>query len=388
MLKKAASRTFGMWLIFAMMSWSVDVSAQAASANMRGLQFRTHPIVDKQQGGLTLATISVPVHWHVSSSVQWTYSDVSHPVRTFLRAEAPDRSAWVEFFPVEIFYWLEPVKSPEPFGGRALGMIHAPNIGVRQAMQQFVVGPYRGKQQSLRIVNARPVDPARLAAAFGQPPVAGEAVALRLNYMTNGNLAEEDIYGMVGSGNRIPYTGPQGTWYESHRPLLYVHALGAANGTLDSVYPLLTFIVGSLKIDPRWEAHRQHVLKVLSAEFNKMIARGYGQIQAAAQLSRTISANNDAMLGSMQAQRQAQAQSDAARRAAASASNPNDSFSQYIRGTERMKDPYWGESERPYSQRYHWTDGSGNYRSSNDASFNPNIGAGGGPTWQRMEPAR
>ena len=53
-----------------------------------------------------------------------------------------------------------------------------------------------------------------------------------------------------------------------------------------------------------------------------------------------------------------------------------------------MKDPYWGESEQSYLQRYHWTDGSGNYRSSNDAGFNPNVGAGGGVTWQRMEPAR
>lgn len=371
------------------MVWALDASAQAAPGNAPALQFRVHQIVDQQQGGLVLATITVPTQWHVTSRVQWTYSNVSHPVRAIIRAEAPDHSAWVELFPIEIFYWLEPVKSSEPFGRRSLGMIYAPHIGARQAVEQFVVGPYRGMQQALRIINVRPADPARLAAAFGQRPVAGEAVALRLNYVINGQPAEEDVYGMVSSGNRIPFTGPQGTWYESHRPLIYAHALGAANGALDSVYPLLTFIVGSLKIDPAWEAHRQQLLRVLQAEFDKNIARGYAQIQAAAQSSRTISANNDAMLGSMQAQRQAQAQRDSARRAsAATASSPNDSFSQYLRGTEHMKDPYWGESDHPYSERYHWTDGSGNYRSSNDPSFNPNIGAGGGPTWQKMEPAR
>jgi hypothetical protein len=387
--RKAIARIYGVTLMSFIMVWALDALAQAAPGNAPALQFRAHQIVDQQQGGLVLATITVPAQWHVSSRVLWTYSDVSHPVRAIIRAEAPDQSAWVEFFPIEIFYWLEPVKSSEPFGRRSLGMIYAPHIGARQAVQQFVVVPYRGKQQSLRIVNVRPVDPARLAAGFGQPPVAGEAVALRLNYVTNGQPAEEDVYGEVGRGNRIPFTGPQGTWYESHRPLIYAHALGAANGALDSVYPLLTFIAGSLKIDPAWETHRQQVMKVLQAEFDKNISRGYAQIQAAAQLSRTISANNDAMLGSMQAQRQAQAQRDAARRAsAASASSPNDSFSQYLRGTERMKDPYWGESDRPYSERYHWTDGSGNYRSSNDASFNPNVGSGGGPTWQRMEPAR
>jgi len=119
-----------------------------------------------------------------------------------------------------------------------------------------------------------------------------------------------------------------------------------------------------------------------------MIARGYAQIQAAAQLSRTISANNDAMLASIDAQRQAQAARDAAaRQQAGHGGDPNDDFSLYIRGTERMKDPYWGESDQSSNQQYHWTDGSGNYQHSNDSTYNPNVGAGGGPTWQRMEPA-
>jgi hypothetical protein len=52
-----------------------------------------------------------------------------------------------------------------------------------------------------------------------------------------------------------------------------------------------------------------------------------------------------------------------------------------------LKDPYWGESEQSSQPRYHWTDGAGNYRSSNDSTSNANIGAGGGPNWQRMDPA-
>jgi len=118
--------------------------------------------------------------------------------------------------------------------------------------------------------------------------------------------------------------------------------------------------------------------------------KGYETIAAAGQISRSISANNDAMLSSMQTQRAVQAQRDAARRVAEqrAAASSGDGFSQAMRGTQRMKDPYWGESERPASESYHWTDGQGSYRSSNDPSFNPNVGAGGGPTWQRMEPAR
>lgn len=353
------------------------------------IPFRTQAIFDQQQGGLVLATIDVPAQWQVLTSVRWRYEDVSNPLRTFLRVQSPDGSAWVEFFPVELFYWLQPVTSPVPVGGRSLGMIHAPNIGMQQAMQQFVIGPNRGREPSLRIVSSRPVDPARLAAAFHRPPSPGEAMGVRLSYVQNGRPVEEDVYAMLDHVTRIPYTGAQGTWYESHRTLLYAHAMGALAGQLDGMYPLLTYIVGSLKVDPGWERHYAVVMKSLQEQFNRELQQGYAQIQAAGAASRAISAGNDAMLASMQSQRAAQAQHDARLRAQANTSrDATDGFSQYIRGTERMKDPYWGESEQSYNSRFHWTDGYGNYRSSNDPTFNPNVGAGGGATWQRMEPAR
>jgi hypothetical protein len=352
------------------------------------VQFRVHPIIDQQHGGLVVGTVTVPVNWRVMSRVDWAYGDVSNPVRAMARAEAPDGSAWVEYFPVEVFYWLDPVRAPVPVGARGAGMIHAPHIRLQDAMQHYVLGQYRGRMPNLQVVNTRPVH--GLVEAFRLPPSPGEAMCVRVRYVLNGRPVEEDLYGMLGAGNRVPYNGPQGTWYESHRPLVLAHAIGATDGRLDSLYPLLGFVAASLRVDPAWEAHRQQVLKYLAAEFNRLMQRGYERIQAAGQLSRSISANNDAILSSMQAQRQAQAQRDAARRTAAAASSksPNDEFSQYIRGTQRMSDPYWGESEQSNQQRYHWTDGYGNYRSSNDATFNPNIGGGGGVNWQLMNPAR
>lgn len=349
------------------------------------MQFRVQPVVDQQQGGLVVATITLPQSWKFASRVEWRYQDVSHPVRVGARAEAPDGSAWVEFFPNELFYWGEPAL-PFPVGSRNLGMIHAPHIRVQDAMRHFVVGPYRGRMPNLEVVRARPVK--GLFEAFGLPPSPGEAMAVRLRYTVGGRPADEDVFAQLGRGDRVPYTGPLGTWYENHRPLVLGHAIGATGGLLDSMYPLLGFIATSVKADPAWQAHRERVRQQIAAAFDRYIAQGYEAIAAAGRMSAEISRGNDAMLASMQAQRQAQAQRDAARRAAGSGSrSTSDDFSLYIRGTERMKDPYWGESEQSYHQRYHWTDGHGNYRSSNDAGFNPNIGAGGGPTWQRMEPA-
>lgn len=358
----------------------------APAAKAAGFKLQRHAIRDKQQGDLVLGTVAAPAGWRLQSDVQWRYEDVSHPVRGRARIEAPDGSAWVEYFPLEIFYWLEPVPAPVAIGGRSLGMIHRPHIEVREAIEQFVVRPNRGRVADLRIEASRQVPD--LAKVFRVREVAGDSLMLRLRYRDGGRDVEEEVYGMLVRPNRIPYTGPQGTWYETHRPLLFVHAIGAKGVSLDSVRPLLGFIAGSLDIDPAWEAHRAKVAADLAERFQAYIAAGYAQIQAAAELSRSISANNDALLASMQAQRQAQSARDAARRAAsASARSSSDDFSLYLRGTERMEDPYWGESEQSYHQRHHWTDGHGNYRSSDDPTFDPNVGAGGGVTWQRMEPA-
>ena len=65
---------------------AVDANAQSRPPSSppgqqqgAAIQFRVHAIIDEQQGGLVLGTITVPVHWNVSSRVQWNYGDVSRP---------------------------------------------------------------------------------------------------------------------------------------------------------------------------------------------------------------------------------------------------------------------------------------------------------------------
>ena len=104
------------------------------------------------------------------------------------------------------------------------------------------------------------------------------------------------------------------------------------------------------------------------------ITMAHAQIAAAGRMSRAISANNDSMLASMATTR-AQSNAAYAARRTASAQRTNSDFDGYIRGTEKMNDPYWGTSEHAYTDKYHWTDGQGSYQHSNEAGFNPNVGA-------------
>jgi len=351
-----------------------------AASKVPRTNFQTYTITDRQQGGLAVGTIAVPEGWTADSRVEWTYSNVSFPVRMSLRIAAPDGSAWLESFPAEMFYWLDPRDTSVAVGGHSLGMIHAPGIGIGDAMKHFVISRYRGRAQNLQVVGYRQIP--NLAQALGKPAMPGESLAARVRYTVNGRTIDEEFFALLTNVNRIPYHGPQGTTYESHRILTYVFSMGAADGKLDGLHAILGFVVSSFRPDPNWERYSQQVYQELSRRFNQYIAQGYAQIAAAGRLSRAISANNDAMIATMDAQRQAANARSAQQRASSSA---NDGFDQYIRGTERMEDPYWGTSEQSYSNQYHWTDGFGNYQHSNDSTFNPNIGST--QNWERMKPA-
>ena len=54
------------------------------------------------------------------------------------------------------------------------------------------------------------------------------------------------------------------------------------------------------------------------------------------------------------------------------AANGSSSFDDYIRGVETVSDPYYGTSQQSNNQSFHWTDGYGTYRSSNEATYDPN----------------
>jgi hypothetical protein len=379
-------------LVAALLASLVTASAafQGSDTTPRSgvLNFTPYEITDPNFGGMRVGTIAIPAGWRASSQVRWDFSSANYTVHVQVRVQSPDGKMWIELLPMDAVYWMDRVFRPIPVGQRSYGAVYAPNASIEQAMQRLVVLPARGKMPGFQITAKRPVDPARLAQAFNYPNLRGEAMSMRVRYTLNGAPAEEDFFTFYMAVQTIPYTGPQGTTHEFHRQLVLSHAVGATDGLLPSVYPLLGTVAASIRYDENYQHHIEAVQRYITAQYNANLKRGYDSIAAAGRLSRTISANNDALLSSMQQRRTAQNRADAARRAAAGGgTSPNDAFSQYLRGTTRMDDPYWGTSERDSNYRYHWTDGQGNYRASNDTGFNPNVGAGGGPNWQRMEPA-
>ena len=336
-----------------------------------GVRLMRYEIIDQRQGGLIAATVAVPEGWRAQSRLDWDFSSANNPTRRQLRIDAPDGGAWVQGYPTEVFTWIS---APDQVatGSRSFGMIRYPNITMAQAMTRYVIEPHRGKKKNLRVLGTRIVP--HLAQKFMGQNVPGESISVRVRFEENGQMVDEDFYAILTDKITIPYDGPQGRTYEYHRTLALVHSIGAKSGTLDNVYPLLGFIAASQQVNPMWEQHRQRTIAAITREWQRQLAAGYAQIAAAGRMSRAISANNDSMLASMATTR-AQSNAAYAARRTASAQRTNSDFDGYIRGTEKMNDPYWGTSEHAYTDKYHWTDGQGSYQHSNEAGFNPNVGA-------------
>lgn len=336
------------------------------------INFVRYDIVDPRMNGMIAVSLAVPQGWKTQSSIEWDMNNGNNPTRGHSRFEAPNHSAWVENFPIEIFSWLSVNTRQQP-GTRSFGLIHYPNITIEEAMRRFVIGTYRGNKKNLQIVGAKAIP--NLAQSMAHQQVKGESLLVRIRYEENGEVVDEDFYGFLAAQENIPSDSPVGRMWEYHRGLFLVHSMGARRGTLENVYPLLNHIVTSAIPNPAWQDARKNVIVQIMQNFNRNMAGNYAQIAAAGRRSAAISAQSDAWLNNFDANRVA----SNARSAAASPSSSGDgfTFNDYVRGTERMNDPSssTGESVHSYNDSYHWSDGNGHYQNTSDPSFNPNVGS-------------
>jgi hypothetical protein len=341
-------------------------------------KFNLHQVLDRQHHNVVAGTFEYPAGWTAQSDVAWNFQHMSFPVVLFGHTIAPTGIELVNFLPVESFYWLEPNYGMLQPGSNPLGQTCMPPTPAAEAIRSWVIPKYRGKCQGLKIVSVVPLPGIAnfLGANSGGLPI--EEVCATIEYDEKGHRVEEEIYG-IKMTQSVPYYGPQGMTMQINWGFPKLFSFRAAKSGLQPLKERFWRIAKSARLNPVWESLCAQINQQLAAQFNQYIQMGYSQIQAAGQLSRAISANNDAMLRGFEQQRIAAAQS----RPAASGRSPTDGFDEYIRGVETVDDPYRGTSQQDSSYKYHWTDGSGTYQHSNDPFFNPNIGAN--VNWTLME---
>jgi len=342
-----------------------------------------HQVIDRQHGGVVAWAFSHPVGWTAHSDVHWNFQNMSFPVTSYAQVMAPDGIEGFEFLPAEAFCWVEPDYGMAQPGQSSLGQTYLQPMPAVDALVRWMVPKYCGGRQGLQVVSAGPMSTLAADLGFTLPGgLPSEGAGVRVAYVENGRSFEEELYG-VQVLQRVPYHGPMGTIVQINWGFARAFRFRAAAGSLDARKERFWRIARSARVNPLWEQLCAGVMQQLQAQFDQHIQMGYSQIQAAGQLSRSISAVNDAMLHTFQQQRQAAYHSSHASNHSTNHS-PNDRFSDSVRGVETVEDPYWGESQQDANYQYHWTNSQGNYQHSDDPFFNPNIGST--QSWTLMKP--
>jgi hypothetical protein len=340
-----------------------------------------HQVLD-QQHRLVAATFEHPPSWQAQSQVVWNFQHHSLPVRVSGRAFNPRSGAQVEFFPVEQFYWIDPDLGLQQQGQGTGGVTLLRPLSAADTMVRWVLPKYRGHVQGARVLGVTPLPRlAQLLKAEAQTrDTTTEGVRVDIEYGEQGRPFAEQFFGLRFALPGIPTYGAAGTLVQYNWGFARLFSFRAPAGQLDAHAPTCWAIVRSLRVNPRWEQLCAQVFQQLKQQFDQYLQAGYANIEAAGRLSKQISAQNDAWLQQQQQQREAAWQSDQQRRAqeqsAAGDYNANDAFGDYIMGRETYDDPYYqyGSQHSGY-HNYVWTDGQGNYQYSDDANFNPNVGA-------------
>lgn len=351
----------------------------AKGAVVMGERLTTRQIVDRQQGGLVLGVVAVPEKWRYSPDVVWNYANISNPVTFSASAENPANAEAVFAYPNALFFYLRPATSYYVPGRNYGGLIFSgpqPPLSVLVAF----IRQARAGAPKLQFVGSKELPD--LPAALKMPRSPNQrGLGVKVTYELNGKPVEEEFYAVFDS-IEIPYDGPQGRTYQINWGFTELHSFRAPLGTLDQRRPVFAAISKSFRPNPAWQQRQAAINKYLADQFNRQLQAGYDSIAAAARLSQQISANNDAMIASIDQQLQASRTSGGS---ATEGREPAEKFDDYIRGVDTVDDPYYGTSQHSFNEQFHWTDGYGSYRNSNDANYDPNRTENG--NWQLMRAA-
>lgn len=345
---------------------SSSAPAKSASAPLRLRKIE----VNDPGIGCTAFSMLVPDGWKHEGGVVWQHQ-YSNLASAKFRVSDPKSSAALEVFPVIPACWDESggiVAASQ--GQNYMGnLVYPPPRDAREYTERYFVPVCRANARGLKIVGQTPLpDVVREVEKNVQEAGVQKTVSagkVRLEYEENGKSITEDVYLTIVRA-RSPMMPSMVVWTLEHQ-----YSFRAEKERIDAQAPLLQAMVASVRVDLQWYAGYAQVVQLWQQ----------GQMQSirdAGELSRRISQNNDEVLASMRSSWQArQASQDRMAR----------EFSESIRGVETYHQPFEErEIQLPGGYRDVWTNRAGDYVFSNDAGFDPNVGATQG--WQRLEPVK
>ena len=379
-------------------------SAPAHAPGGSAERFVERIITDTEHQGMRAATIHMPEKWRFESKVEWHYDRIEVPLIVSLHAENPDNAEAYFQYPLlraEIVdvapQYRQYIKNNTRPGDRLpTGAIYLAPMPPMQAMMKFIQQT-RPNAANLKWMGQQ--DLPDLAKALKLDPWPNDhGVAIKISYDLDGQPVEEAFFGVY-------YISKQGTdalslgqlsmaagaLQQTNWGFRALQSFRAPAGTLDKRMPMFCVIAKSVYVNPEWVRLSKAINDQMMADFNQKLKQGYDQIRAAQAMMEQTMRQQAAFQANFEKQEEAFRNSggvddsylrDGGKRSAA------DHWDDLIRGVDTLNDPSTGGTTQLSNLgQYHFTDGFGNYRTSDDPNYTPEK-AGEVGTWQLMTSAQ
>jgi hypothetical protein len=305
---------------------------------------------------MVVATFEHPAEWEARSQVVWNTQHTYLPALVYATTFNPNGSEVFEFLPTQAFFWLEQDYGTTPVGQNVHGLVCMPPTPPPDALVNLVISAFRRDRQNLRVHEARPVQ--NLSELFNDtPPQNGQGVMARAEYEENGRAVEEEFYGVYDWNKSDGGTVTQTNWGFGR-----LACFRAERGRLDDARETFWRIAGSLQPNPQWRQLCEQVTQQLMSAFAARVEESAATQQRVSRVSSHVGSTTLDEFGDSPMNRTAY-------------HDPNSAAGnyKYVDGVPL----------------YVWTDGQGNFHSTDDPTDDPNQHKSG--NWvpaQRVERKR
>ncbi|HEX4488446.1 MAG TPA: cysteine rich repeat-containing protein [Terriglobales bacterium] len=382
--------------------------AAAASANTTAYKgsekFAERIIADPDHQGMRVATLRVPEKWKFESKMEWHYGWVEYPFSGSSQAENPDNAEAYFQYPLVRFDSIEVAPQMRQYnrGGTKPGdrMATGPaNLAPLPAIQamEMLIKKIRPNVTNLKWLGQQ--DLPGLAKALKLAPWPNQhGIAIKIGYDLNGQPVEEAFFGVyyiTKVGSDAVSAGHEhiaaGAFQQTNWGFQGLQSFRAPAGTLEKRMPVFCVIAKSWYVNPEWSRLAEAIGKKMQDDFNQKLKEGLDQIVAAEKIMDQTMRQQAAFQANFDKQEEAFRNTPAADDSYlrdGGARSAADHWDDLIRGVDTVNDPSTGgTTQLSNAGQYHFTDGFGNYRTTDDANYTPEQ-AGEVGSWTRMSEAQ
>jgi hypothetical protein len=359
-------------------------------------KFTERVITDADHGGMRAATLHLPETWHFESKIEWHYDWVEYLVSYSSHAENPDNAE--AFFQYPLLLLESSELAPQlrqydksrkyrPGERMSSGALYSPPLPPLQTMAKFIQKS-RPNAANFKWLGQQDL-PDLSKALHGKPAPNRHGLAIKVGYDLDGQPVEEAFFGNYFLSQVTNQGMGAGMVKQTDWGLEDLQSFRAPAGTLDKRMPMFCVIAKSLYVNPQWARLAKAITDKVVADLAQKLKEGEDQLRAAQAIMNQTMKQQAAFQANFDKQEAAFRSSggvddsylrDGGKRSAA------DHWDDVIRGVDTLNDPNGGTTQLSNLGQYHFTDGFGNYRTSDDPNYSPEK-TGEVGSWTQMTAA-